>query len=90
VIAQTRITPMKITLAFGPVTKGNATKHAHEIAVSTPIHGPSRPKTCAIRSAATPIAVSVMVNTAWSIIRMKMTAEGAIPTPVASFGRKIT
>jgi hypothetical protein len=41
----------------------------------------------AMRSAAIPIAVSVMVKIAWSSIRMKITAPGAIPTPAASFGR---
>ena len=33
------------------------------------------------------IAVSVMVKIAWSSIRMRMTADGAIPTSAASFGR---
>ena len=57
---------MNQTCAPGPVpaTNGSATKAAQEIAVSTPTNTPSLPTNGAIRSAAIPIAVSVMVKIA--------------------------
>ena len=48
---------------------------------------PSRPTSRAMRSAATPIAVSVMVKIAWSSIKSQITAVGAMPTSAASLGR---
>ena len=57
---------MNQTCAPGPVpaTNGSATKAAQEIAVSTPTNRLSRPTNFATRSAAMPIAVSVMVKIA--------------------------
>ncbi len=89
VAAQITIRAMNQTCAPAPVpaTNGNATKARQEIAVRTPTNSPSRPTMREIRSAAIPIAVSVMVKIAWSSIRIRITADGAMPTSAANFGR---
>jgi hypothetical protein len=89
VIAQITISAINQTCAPlpTPATNGRATNAAHETAVNKPTNRPSRPTNGAILSAATPITVSVTVKIAWSIIRIRITADGAIPTSAASFGR---
>ena len=89
VIAQTTISAMNQSCASlpTPATNGSATNAAQDSAVNTPTNRPSRPTNVAILSAATPITVSVTVKIAWSSIRIRITADGAIPTCAASFGR---
>ncbi len=60
---------------------------AQDNAVSAATIAPSRAISAETRSAATPMAVSAMVKIAWSSIRIRMTAPGAMPTLAASYGR---
>src|ERR1700684_1426319 len=89
VIAQTTISAMNQPCADGPVpaTNGSAKNAAQDSAVSPPTNTPSRPTNGAILSAAMPIAVSVTVKIAWSIISTRITVDGARPTLAASCGK---
>jgi hypothetical protein len=88
VIAQITINAMKRLFAPAALaTKGNAAKAAQDSAVSTATIIPRRLTSVAMRSAAMPIAVSVMVKMAWSIMSKRITAVSAMPTCAASFGR---
>ncbi len=63
-IAQITISTIKGAFAPAPATNGSAAKAAQDSAVNAATNTPSRPSREAIRSAAIPIAVSVIVKIA--------------------------
>src|SRR5688572_5789318 len=80
------VTARKATALAGAM-KGSNRKAAQETRVMAAAQLPIRPSTFDTRSAQTPVAKSATMNTAWSSIRMKMTALAGMPAEFASAGR---
>ena len=73
--------------ALAGAMNGSSRKAAQETSVTAAAQVPIRPSTLDTRSAQTPVAKSATMNTAWSSIRMKMTALAGMPAEFARAGR---
>src|SRR5687768_14094256 len=80
------VTAMKAAALAGAMN-GSSRKAAQETRVIAAAQVPIRPSTFDTRSAQTPVAKSATMNTAWSSIRMKMTALAGMPADFARAGR---